>query len=134
MKKPLLINFQLHTNDNGVLCAYETGKSVPFVINRVFTVSALKDEIRGNHAHKECSQLLVCVSGKINVICDDGLQITEYKLASMGEGLFIPHSIWAHNEYLEESSVLMVLCDRGYEESDYIRDYDKFKTYVRLKD
>ena len=133
MTKPLLINFPLHTNDNGILGVYETGKSVPFKISRVFTISAKKDEIRGNHAHKECSQLLVCVSGVIIVICDDGINITKYKLQNMGLGLLVPPGSWAHQEYLEDDSVLMVLCDHGYEESDYIRDYNKFKKYVGLK-
>jgi len=134
LKKPSLINFPLHSNDNGILCVYETGKYVPFEIKRVFTVSAKTDEIRGNHAHKECTQLLVAVSGRIKVICNDGINITEYRLENMRLGLLIPPGIWAHEEYLEDDSVLMVFCDHGYEESDYIRDYNKFKTYVGLKD
>jgi dTDP-4-dehydrorhamnose 3,5-epimerase-like enzyme len=133
MTKPLLINFPLHTNDNGTLGVYETGKSVPFKISRVFTVTAKKDEVRGHHAHKECSQLLVCVSGVIKVICDDGINITEYKLQNMGHGLLIPPGLWAYEEYLEDDTVVMVLCDHGYEESDYIRDYNTFKIYVGLK-
>lgn len=133
MTKPLLINFPLHANDSGTLGVYETGKSVPFKISRVFTISAKKGVTRGHHAHKECSQLLVCVSGVINVICDDGINITEYKLQNMGLGLLIPSGLWAYEKYLEDDSVLMVLCDHGYAESDYIRDYNKFKIYIGSK-
>ena len=130
MTKPFLIDFQLHGNDTGVLCVYETGKSVPFQISRVFTVSAKKDEVRGNHAHKQCSQLLVCVSGEIEVTCDNGTDESIYQLNNMGQGLLIPPGIWAVEKYIREDSVLIVLCDRGYEEEDYIRDYDEFKNHI----
>jgi len=42
--------------------------------------------------------------------------------------LLIPPGIWAREDYLTDGAVLMVLCDRIYEEGDYIRDYDEFKT------
>ena len=40
---------------------------VPFMICRVFTVLADIDGKRGEHAHKECNQLLTCVSGAIKL-------------------------------------------------------------------
>ena len=60
-----VVRFQKHVHNNGALCAYETGDKVPFVIKRVFTVNAQQGDVRGNHAHSECTQLLVCVSGAV---------------------------------------------------------------------
>ncbi len=125
------IHFGKHEDTNGELCVYEVDKHVPFDIRRVFTVLARAGDIRGDHAHKKCTQLLVCVSGKIRVSCDNGSAVTQHLLDSMGTGLLIPPGIWAKEEYLEESSVLMVLCDRGYEANDYIRDYQEFKYFLR---
>lgn len=122
-----LIQFSLHENDTGSLCAYESGDLVPFDIKRIFTVIANENEIRGNHAHKKCSQLLVCVSGEIEVVCENGLEKSVYHLSNMGQGLLIPAGIWASEKYILEGSVLMVLCDRGYESDDYIHDYEGFK-------
>lgn len=126
------IHFKKHEDSSGMLCAYESGQQIPFDVRRVFTVSARAGDVRGNHAHKQCTQLLVCVSGKIRVDCDDGAVITHHLLDNMGMGLLIPPGLWAKEEYLEEGSVLMVLCDRGYEVEDYIRDYSEFKTFVGL--
>lgn len=129
-----IIQFEVHSNSSGNLCVYESGDKVPFDIKRVFTVMAKKNEIRGNHSHKICQQLLVCVSGEIEVICDDGLNQRKYKLNEMGKGLKIPAGIWSSQKYIHERSVLMVLCDRIYDKNDYIFNYEEFeKNQLELK-
>lgn len=132
MTKATVIHFPKYLDPNGVLCVYESGQQVPFDIRRIFTVSAMGGDIRGDHAHKQCSQLLVCVSGQIRVVCDDGLAFTYHLLDSMNIGLLVPPGIWAREEYMTDGAVLMVLCDRGYEADDYIRDYNDFKTFIGL--
>jgi dTDP-4-dehydrorhamnose 3,5-epimerase-like enzyme len=121
-----LIKFPLHIEDNGYLSVFEVGKQVPFQIQRVFTVTAPESDIRGEHAHKKCSQLLVCVSGKIKVSYDNGKEKGIVLLEKMSEGILIPPGTWAIQEYMDRNSVLMVLCDRVYEEDDYLRDYQEF--------
>jgi len=127
MLKEKIIQFEVHSNSSGNLCVYESDDGVPFDIKRIFTVMAKKNEIRGNHAHKICQQLLVCVSGEIEVICDDGLNQRIYRLSKMGKGLLIPAGMWATEKYINEGSVLMVLCDRIYDKNDYIFNYEEFK-------
>jgi len=96
-------------------------------------VSALKGSIRGDHAHKKCSQFMVCVSGAIEVICDNGIEETTYQLDSPSAGLNVEPGVWAKEKYLTENAVLMVLCDRHYEKEDYIHSYNEFKTYTKIK-
>jgi dTDP-4-dehydrorhamnose 3,5-epimerase-like enzyme len=133
MPKVASIRFQKYEEDNGFLCVYESGQLVPFEIKRVFSVSAKKGDVRGDHAHRKCTQLLVCTSGKIHVACDDGSAKSEHLLDGMEAGLLIPPGIWSTQEYLVEGTVLMVLCDRGYEATDYIRDYNDFKSFLQLR-
>jgi len=132
MTSATAVHFRKFEDTNGMLCVYEGGQQVPFDIRRVFTVSAKAGDTRGDHAHKQCTQLLICVSGKIRVSCDDGLAVTEHLLDNMGEGLLVPPGIWAKEKYMTEGAVLMVLCDRGYEAEDYLRDYNDFKTFIGL--
>ncbi|EMJ92094.1 WxcM-like domain protein [Leptospira alstonii serovar Sichuan str. 79601] len=49
----------------------------------------------------------------------------------MDGGLLIPPGIWSTQQYLDLGSVLLVLCDRGYEDEDYIRNYDEFLEWVK---
>jgi len=90
----------------------------------------MKGDSRGNHAHKKCDQLMVCLSGQIKVTCDNGSNITTQLLKSGENGLFVPSGIWAKQDYLTDQAVLMVLCDRNFEENDYIRDFNEFKKFV----
>jgi dTDP-4-dehydrorhamnose 3,5-epimerase-like enzyme len=132
MTSATAVHFKKYEDTNGVLCVYEGGQQVSFDIRRVFTVSARAGDIRGDHAHKQCTQLMVCVSGKIRVSCDDGSEATWHVLDNMGAGLLVPPGIWAREEYMTDGAVLMVLCDRGYEAEDYIRDYNDYKTFIGL--
>ena len=130
MTEATAIKFPIFMDPNGNLCVYECGRQVPFDIMRVFTVSAVRGNMRGNHAHKQCTQLLICVSGKIRVYCDNGVVVTEHQLYDMNIGLLIPPGIWAKEEFITDGAVLMVLCNENYDEADYIRDYRDFKMFV----
>jgi dTDP-4-dehydrorhamnose 3,5-epimerase-like enzyme len=126
MRTASIIRLRKFSDDNGTLCVYQGGSDVPFQIRRVFSIRAKVNDIRGNHAHKQCTQMLVCLAGRIRVTCDNGHESAQYVLDDMDSGLLIPPQVWASQQYLEDDSVLMVLCDRDYEEEDYIRDYRDF--------
>jgi dTDP-4-dehydrorhamnose 3,5-epimerase-like enzyme len=127
-----IVKFPKFEELNGSLSVYECGKDIPFEVRRIFTVKAKSGSFRGDHAHKKCTQLLVCVSGKILVTCDDGKKISEHLLEGMEDGLLVPPGTWASQNYLMNESLLMVLCDRVYENDDYIRDYSEFKKYIEV--
>ncbi|WP_458760232.1 sugar 3,4-ketoisomerase [Afipia sp. TerB] len=102
---------------------------LPFDIVRVFFVSAVEGAKRGMHAHKRCSQFMICTSGEIEVICDDGEATRSFALDRPNLGLLVPPGIWATEIYRAPGSVLTVACDRPYEEDDYIRDHGAFQRY-----
>lgn len=118
-----------HARADGDLVVLEQGKQMPFAALRVFTVRAAAGAVRGQHAHKQCNQLLVCVHGEIAVECDDGVAKSHYVLDGGDKGLLIPASIWGTETYRTDGAVLMVLCDRPYEEEDYLRNYEQFLTW-----
>lgn len=134
MTEATTIRFDAFEAANGLLCVYESGKQVPFVVQRVFTIRAKAGQARGDHAHRRCTQLLVCISGRIRVSCDNGQAVKEYLLDHMASGLLVPPGVWAKQDYLDDDAVLMVLCDRGFEAEDYIRDYGDFKSFLGLKE
>lgn len=98
-------------------------------IKRVFTVLDHKDIRRGCHAHKECTQILICQSGICEVLCDDGKEKQMFVLDSPSVGLSIPPSIWSEQFYKANSTLLLVLCDQLYDKEDYIRDYADFQNF-----
>ena len=127
-----LIELPYYKESNGELVIVEGQSNViPFSIMRIFNVRANIDNIRGRHAHRHCTQFLICVNGAIEVQCDDSIETRKYVLDKANYGLLIPPRIWAEQKYIKENTVLTVLCDRPFEESDYIRDYKEFLKYVR---
>ena len=124
-----LIKLPHHFADNGDLVVMEGLTHVPFSIARVFVVRAPASAIRGQHAHKACTQFLTCPIGSVEVRCDDGRATATYVLDHPNVGLLVPPSIWAQETYQAPGSILTVLCDRPYEAHDYIRDYGEFKVY-----
>lgn len=132
MIRERLFNLQRHEEDNGFLCVFQRGVNVDFDIRRVFAVSASQGDVRGKHAHRQCSQLLMCAAGEILVTCDDGSKRAEYLMNGMHMALLIPPGIWATQEYLTDDALLFVVCDRDYEAEDYIRDYGEYKKFLNV--
>ena len=86
------------------------------------------------HAHRECTQLLVCNNGSVEVVCDNGIEVCQYTLDKPSLGLLISPGIWAQQKYIEENTILTVLCNQTYSESDYIREYKEFLEFVSNKE
>lgn len=115
-----------HTAPNGSLFAFDAD-SLPITVQRVFFVVAPTGSRRGGHAHRECQQFLTVVSGSVLVeLTTWGAPSNQIEL-QVGEGLLIPALVWAQQTFLEPNSILVVLCDQPYLESDYIRDFDLFE-------
>ena len=126
------ILFPLRRSLEADLIVYEGNKEVPFSLARIFVVKASQKTDRGAHAHKKCAQLLVVLNGKCFVTCDDGTQRIIHTLTDPEQGLLIPPTIWAEQEY-DAGTTLLVLTDQSYDEDDYLRNYDNFLTFRGVK-
>ena len=131
MKSVKLIEFPTFKEDNGELSVFENGNQfVPFSIKRIFNVRSEIGSVRGKHAHRLCSQLLICSNGAIEVLCDDSVNQNVFMLDKPNSGLLVPPGIWAEEKYIEHNSTMTVICDRIYEAEDYISDYQLFKDFA----
>jgi dTDP-4-dehydrorhamnose 3,5-epimerase-like enzyme len=130
LDKVSLLSVRNFPDVNGNLGFIEQNKDIPFSIERVFYVYGVHPgDVRGQHAHRECNQLLICVHGRVDVVCSDGDKKKEFVLDSPLKALYIPPSIWAEQKYETSETMLMALTDRLFDEADYLRDYEKFKAY-----
>ena len=67
------------------------------------------------------------------MICDDGNTQFEKLLIPNGLGIWVPNGIWAEQTYLTDNSVLIVFCDKPFDERDYIRDYQKYLEWKKVR-
>jgi hypothetical protein len=83
VKGVTLHEFPLIHDLRGNLTVGEFEKEIPFSPKRYFAVFDVPNkEIRGEHAHKECHQFLVCIKGSCHVVADDGRQTLRPRHAS----------------------------------------------------
>jgi acetyltransferase-like isoleucine patch superfamily enzyme/dTDP-4-dehydrorhamnose 3,5-epimerase-like enzyme len=116
----------------GELTVAQWNQHLPFVPKRVFFVHNVPStSVRGEHAHKECVQVLVALIGSLVVVLDDGKSREEYVLNNSSNGLVIPAGVWASQYRYSQDAVLAVFASHDYDESDYIRNYDEFLEYCR---
>lgn len=113
----------------GNLTVAAAPEAVPFSIVRVFTIVAPAASFRGQHAHRHCRQFMFCPDGHVSVIVNDAKAERVFELDSADKGLLVPPGIWAEERFHAVSNTLVVLCDRPYEESDYIREYSDYLDY-----
>jgi len=127
-----LIEFPKITDRRGNLTFLEGSRHVPFDVRRVFYVYDIPSgESRGAHAHKTLQQVVICLSGGLDVHLDDGHEQRVVHLNRPWLGLYIPPMIWAAEEDFDPGTVYVVLASDYYDAADYIRDYDAFLSAAR---
>jgi UDP-2-acetamido-3-amino-2,3-dideoxy-glucuronate N-acetyltransferase len=115
----------------GSLTVGEFERSIPFATKRYFMVFDVPSlETRGEHAHRECHQFLICVRGAVSVVADDGRNREEFLLNRPDIGLHLPPMVWGIQYKYSSDAVLLVFASHHYDSADYIRDYSEFISAV----
>jgi hypothetical protein len=125
-----IIELPKHSDRAGNISIVENNINIPFEVKRVFYTYDIPGGVdRGAHAHKECHQFLIAASGSFEVEMDDGINKRTIVLNRPYYGLHLPPGIWASEKSFSSGSVCLVLASQGYEEEDYIRDYNEYVNY-----
>jgi UDP-2-acetamido-3-amino-2,3-dideoxy-glucuronate N-acetyltransferase len=104
---------------------------LPFRPQRFFLIYDVPGrDVRGEHAHRELDQFLVCIKGSCSVVLDDGTERVEILLDDPSLGLRIPPMIWATEYKFSPDAALLVFASDVYKAEDYIRDYAEYLALV----
>jgi hypothetical protein len=122
-------NLKTIKDDDGTLVPIEFS-DLPFKVKRIFYVCDVpKGEERGNHAHFETRQLLICLQGSILVKIHDGKDLKEYRLMP-NQSVLVERMMWDSQVFGTGSDVLLCICSTSYNKSDYIEDFEEFLRIV----
>ena len=128
-----LLEFAPKGDGRGWLIALENLKEVPFEIKRVYYIYGTQGDFRrGKHAHRNLTQLAICVAGSCKFVLDDGRERKEYLLNRNTIGLKIGPMVWREMYDFTPDCVLLVLASAAYDVSDYIRSYSEFKALAKI--
>ncbi|MDT7950949.1 MAG: FdtA/QdtA family cupin domain-containing protein [Acetobacteraceae bacterium] len=118
----------------GNLTPINSNVEVPFDIQRIYYIYDVPSgSLRAGHAHKRLQQLFLALSGSFMIHLDDGVTKSTITLNRPHIGLYVPSGVWRVIDDFSGGGVCLVLASAHYDESDYIRSYAEFETYVALK-
>jgi hypothetical protein len=126
-----LINLPKILDQRGNLSFVEAEHHIPFAIKRVYWIYDVPGgEIRGGHAFKENDELIIALSGSFDVVLHDGIKEHRFHLNRSYYGLYVPKRIWRSMENFSTNSLAIVLSSIPFDNNDYIRDFNVFKSWI----
>lgn len=128
------IKFKVYKKRSGTLVPFSLKKNFPINVKRIFIINGKKNFIRGDHAHKKCSQFLFPILGKIRVDYvskkKEGSVLLDF---SRREGYLLKPKTWCKIKFLTKNAILLVACDMEYEFKDYIESYKEFLKIINKR-
>ena len=126
-----LVHFQSLPDARGLLGVGEVGAHLPFTPVRFFAIRDVPpDAARGSHAHRQCEQLVIVLSGSCRLTLIDAQGRDELTLDSPLQGLYVPPMVWLEQSAFTAGTVVLVLASHGYDASDYIRSMAEFREAI----
>jgi UDP-2-acetamido-3-amino-2,3-dideoxy-glucuronate N-acetyltransferase len=115
----------------GSLTVVEFADDLPFVPQRFFTVYQVpSQDVRGEHAHRTCAQVLTMLHGSVVVLLDDGKNREQVSLSDPSIALYIPPMVWGTQFKFSHDAILGVFASQPYDANEYIRTYGEFQSLV----
>lgn len=133
MDAPKIIDLPKFLDPRGNLTFLQNRDQVPFEIKRVFWIYDVPGgETRGGHANKGMYELIIALSGSFDIVVTLASgEKNRFCLNRSYVGLFLPPNTWRHMENFSTNAVSLHVCSNDYDENDYIRSFDEFKTLHR---
>jgi hypothetical protein len=108
--------------------------SLPFAPKRVYWIQDFTPQaVRGNHSHKELTQIFIMLSGYMTLEIFEGASSTKYEISRSTPPLIVPPGTWRIMSEASSDALLFVIADKPYEELDYIRDWDEYLSWYSTK-
>jgi hypothetical protein len=126
--EPYLIDFPIIGSDELGFISIAEKNNLPFQVSRLYWTYFTPNLVeRGGHAHKELEQILISVTGIIDLSIET-LYGKKYHfiLDHPSKGVYIPKKSWRNMIY-KNNAVQVCIASMEYIEDDYIRNYEQFK-------
>jgi dTDP-4-dehydrorhamnose 3,5-epimerase-like enzyme len=121
-------DLKVHTDGRGNLAAIESTIDVPFEFKRIYYLYGVPDiQSRGAHAHRDLEQIAIAVSGRFEIVLDNGESKVVVGLDNPNKALYIPKMCWRVLQNFSVDAVCLVIASAHYNEDDYFRNYEDFK-------
>ena len=132
--KEKIIKLTKILDKRGNLSFFESPNQIPFEIKRTYWIYDVPGgEVRGSHAFREQQEFIIALSGSFDIVLNDGLKEEKFSLNRSYYGLLIPKMYWRRLENFSTNSLALIISDKSYNENDYVRNFEEFKTLTNEK-
>ena len=132
--KAKIIQLPKILDKRGNLSFFESPNQIPFEIKRTYWIYDVPGgEVRGSHAFREQQEFIIALSGSFDIVLNDGLKEEKFSLNRSYYGLLIPKMYWRRLENFSTNSLALIVSDKPYNENDYVRNFEEFKTLTNEK-
>ena len=126
-----LLQLPKNFDRRGNLSFLESNKHIPFEIKRTYWIYDVPGgETRGGHAYKKLHEIVIALSGSFDVHVESTAGVEMYSLNRSYMALYLPPGTWRSLQNFSTNAVCMVAASEFYDELDYIRDYEQFKSFL----
>ena len=134
MKKIKKFKLKSFLRTSGKLIPISFSNKFPITVKRIFFLYGKKNKIRGDHAHKKCSQIFIPILGKLVLTVQTPNKRKKIILSHKSKiAVLVPPMYWCSVKFHKKNSILMVACDKYYDFNDYLETFQDYKKYLRKK-
>ena len=134
MKKIKKFKIKTYSSETGKLIPISFNKQFPIQVKRIFFLYGKMNKVRGDHAHKKCSQFFFPISGKVILNIKTLTTKKKIVLNHLSKiAVLVPPKYWCNVKFVNKNSILMVACDQYYNFNDYLETFDIYKKYLAKK-
>ena len=127
-----LVTLNTHAVPRGRLTAIEGESEIPFPIRRIFYVyGVVAGDERGGHAHPDTEQLLIALSGSLDVDVMSPTTTRTFHLADPGIGLYVSEMLWVRLYNFTADAVCFAAASTHYTEGHVIRSWDDYVSQAK---
>ena len=121
LRKIKKYKFKSFSRSSGKLFPVNFDNKFPFKTKRIFFIYGKKNKIRGEHAHKKCSQFFFPIYGKLVLYIETPKTKKKVVLNHQSKtAILVPPKYWCSIKFIKKNSILMVACDKYYNVDDYL--------------
>ena len=108
MKKIKKFKLKSYTRSSGNLMPINFDKRFPIKVKRIFFINGKKNKIRGEHAHKKCTQFFIPIQGKMTLIIETPNNKKSIILSRLSKTTaLVPPKYWCSIKFLEKNSIVI---------------------------
>ena len=112
-----------HRDPRGALTALDESE-LPFPPKRTYWIYDVPaGTVRGAHAHRLQRQMLICLTGRLEVPLDDGQRQETIVLSSPDQVLLINEMVWSHQKALVADTCWIFIASGAHDPTEYINTH-----------